>query len=68
MKAFSKEAAYSEENGKECLLREIEIMRNLNSPHNMKLCEVFESDNSLYIIFELLEGGQLFEKIKVVLC
>ena len=54
MKAFSKEAAYSEENGKECLVKEIEIMRNLNSRNNMKLCEVFESDNSLYIIFELL--------------
>lgn len=33
----------------------------------MKLCEVFESDNSLYIIFELLEGGQLLERIKVIL-
>ena len=66
VKAFSKEAAYSEENGKECLVKEVEIMRNLNSRNNMKLCEVFESDNSLYIIFELLEGGQLFEKIKVI--
>jgi serine/threonine protein kinase len=40
-------------------------MRHLNNPNNMKLFEVFESDNSLYIVFELLEGGQLFEKIKV---
>lgn len=31
----------------------------------MKLEEVFESDNSLYIVFELLEGGQLYDKIKV---
>jgi calcium-dependent protein kinase len=35
-------------------------MRELNTPHNMKLHEVFESENSLYIILELLEGGQLF--------
>lgn len=51
VKAFSKEAAYSEENGKECLIKEIEIMRHLNGPHNMKLSEVYESENSLYIIF-----------------
>ena len=34
-------------------------MRCLNHKNNMKLYEVFESENSLYIIFELLEGGQL---------
>ena len=43
VKAFSKEAAYSEENGKECLMKEIEIMRQLNHKNNMKLYEVFES-------------------------
>lgn len=30
----------------------------------MRLREVFESDNSLYIVFELLDGGQLYDKIK----
>ena len=40
-------------------------MRALNHKNTMKLFEVFESENSLYIIFELLEGGQLEEKIKV---
>lgn len=38
VKAFSKESAYSEENGKECLIKEIDIMRHLNNKHNMKLC------------------------------
>lgn len=33
----------------------------------MKLYEVYESENSLYIVFELLEGGQLYDKIKVML-
>lgn len=64
MKAFSKEAAYSEENGKECLIKEIEVMRCLNHNNTMKLYEVFESENSLYIIFELLSGGQLYDKVK----
>lgn len=30
----------------------------------MKLFEIFESENSLYIIFELLSGGQLYDKVK----
>lgn len=30
----------------------------------MKLHEVFETDNSLYFILDLLEGGQLYDKIK----
>ena len=42
-------------------------MRNFNHHSLMKLEEVFQSDNSLYIVFELLEGGQLYDKIKVTL-
>lgn len=42
-------------------------MRTLNHHSLMKLEEVFESENSLYIIFELLDGGQLYDKIKVQL-
>ena len=48
-------------------MKEIEIMRALSNRHNMKLCEVYESEHSLYIVFELLEGGQLYDKIKVLL-
>lgn len=32
----------------------------------MKLEEVFESDNSLYMIFEFLKGGQLLNKTEVI--
>lgn len=39
-------------------------MRNLSHKNCMKLFEVYESDNSLYIVVELLEGGQLYDKIK----
>ncbi len=64
VKAFSKEAAYSEDKGKECLIKEIEIMRSLSHKNCMKLFEVFESENSLYIVVELLEGGLLYDKVK----
>lgn len=65
VKAFSKEAAYSEEKGEECLIKEIEIMRSLSHKNCMKLHEVFESENSLYMVLGLLEGGQLYDRIKV---
>jgi len=39
-------------------------MRALNHKYCMKLFEVFESENSLYIVVELLEGGQLYDKVK----
>ena len=54
VKAFSKEAAYSEDKGKECLIKEIDIMRALNHNNCMKLHEVYESENSLYMVVELL--------------
>jgi serine/threonine protein kinase len=41
VKAFSKEAAYSEDKGKECLIKEIEVMRSLAHRNCMQLFEVF---------------------------
>ncbi len=64
IKAFSKEAAYSQENGKEAIINEITIMRELHHQSLLKLHEVYETDNSLYMVMELLEGGQLYDKIK----
>jgi serine/threonine protein kinase len=34
-------------------------MRHLSHPNTMKLEEVFETENSLYMVFEILEGGNL---------
>lgn len=64
VKAFSKEGTYSEENGKESLINEILIMRRFNHKNLMRLYEIYESQNSIYISVELLEGGQLYDKIK----
>lgn len=49
IKAFSKEATYSEANGKESLVNEIQLMRRYNHKNLMKLYEIYESDNSIYI-------------------
>ncbi|CAD8205965.1 unnamed protein product [Paramecium octaurelia] len=64
IKAFSKSAVYAEENGKEGLINEITIMRELDHPNIMKLYEVYETQNSLYMGLELLQGGQLYDIIK----
>ena len=39
-------------------------MRELDHPNLIKLYEVFETQNSIYLILDLLEGGQLLNKIK----
>lgn len=45
-------------------MNEINLMRELNNEHIMKLYEVYETGNSLYMGLELLEGGQLYEHLK----
>ena len=44
--------------------REVEIMRQL-PPHDniVKLKETYEDDESVYIVMELCEGGELFDRI-----
>ncbi|CAD8058198.1 unnamed protein product [Paramecium sonneborni] len=64
IKAFAKQSAYAEENGKNAIINELKIMRNINNTHLMKLYEVYETNNSLYLALELLEGGSLYDLIK----
>ena len=41
-------------------------MREIDHPNLLKLYEVFETENSIYMIMNLLEGGQLLQKVKKV--
>ena len=50
-------------NNLEKLRKEIEILKKLDHPNIVKLYEVFESENSLYLIMEECFGGELFERI-----
>lgn len=63
VKAFSKEYLQSQTKGKESLMNEIQIMKVLNHKNVMKLQEIHESKNSIYLVLELLEGGELFNYI-----
>lgn len=44
-------------------MNEISIMKQLDHQNVMKLFEVHESQNSVYLILELLEGGELLDYI-----
>lgn len=63
VKAFSKEYLLSQSKGKESLINEIELMQELHHEYVMNLYELHESKNSIYLVLELLEGGELFNFI-----
>lgn len=42
---------------------ECNLLREMNHPHIIKCFETFDEDQSFYIITELVEGGDLFERI-----
>jgi calcium-dependent protein kinase len=53
VKAFSKQNSYSAKNGRESLINELNILRELNQqphPNVLKLEAVFESENSIYVV------------------
>lgn len=41
-------------------------MRKFSHPNIIKLEGVFETDNSIYVILEMLEGRQLYDRLKNV--
>ena len=63
VKAFSKEYLLSQNKGKESLINEVEIMQKLKQEFIMHLEEIHESKNSIYLVLELLEGGELLNYI-----
>lgn len=60
IKAFHKEHILQKDKGVENIREEIEITWNLNNKNLIKMIELHESENSVYMILELLEGGEIF--------
>jgi calcium-dependent protein kinase len=61
VKAFSKEYIESQDKGKESLIIEINVMKELNHPNVIKFYEIHETQNSLYLVMEVLNGGEIFD-------
>src|SRR5689334_5662162 len=46
------------------MLNEIEIMRALDHENIIKLYEVYETEKSIYLVLELIQGKSLYEFLK----
>jgi len=64
VKAFSKEFLCSQEKGKDSIKNEIDILTTLKHTNVIKLVEVNESVNSLYLVLEYLQGGNLSDFLR----
>jgi len=51
--------------GREALENEINVLRQLEHRSLLKLLEVFETENTIYLCTEYLKGGQLYHRIMV---
>eukprot|EP00917_Polyrhabdina_sp_WS-2016_P023088 GHVP01049994.1.p1 GENE.GHVP01049994.1~~GHVP01049994.1.p1 ORF type:complete len:527 (+),score=116.82 GHVP01049994.1:1766-3346(+) len=48
---------------KEALLKEVDLLKQLDHPNIMKLFEFFEDSGYYYLVSELYTGGELFDEI-----
>ena len=64
MKVIHKDQIQLGSEEEQALINEINIVKTLDHPNIMKVFEYYNYDNCLFIISELLSGGELFDKIK----
>ena len=48
---------------RERLLQEVFILGRLHHPNIVKLYEVYETSNAMYLIMEMLSGGELYTRL-----
>ena len=63
MKKISKQQQDLDNDSEISLINEINILKRLDHPNIMKIYEYYNTENEIYIISELCEGGELFDKI-----
>ncbi|CAK56353.1 unnamed protein product (macronuclear) [Paramecium tetraurelia] len=62
IKQIKKNSLIKEEESR--LFSEMNILKNLDHPHIVKLFELFQDENNYYLVTEYLSGGELFDRIK----
>lgn len=63
---YSKDYIANINHGRESLQNEIEILRQIDSncSYLIHLYEVYETKNSIYLVLDLLSGGELLTKLQ----
>lgn len=61
VKSFKKEIMSESE--LRSLQQEVDIHRSLQHPHIVRLEQVIESDSELHLVYECLQGGQLYSRL-----
>ena len=46
----------------QALCQEIEILDQIDHPNVVKLLELFDEKNKFYMVFELMQGGELYSR------
>ncbi|CAD8135986.1 unnamed protein product [Paramecium pentaurelia] len=64
MKQIKKSSLIQEEQQR--LFAEMNILKNLDHPHIVKLYELYQDAQNYYLVTEYLSGGELFERIKAM--
>lgn len=54
--------------GREVFEAELSVLRRVNHPNVIKLIEVFESNNKVYMVMELATGGNLLDRLEMRGC
>jgi serine/threonine protein kinase len=58
-----KRVAMSSHSKRDAIQDEIELLSQIDHPHIVLMEEVFETDKELFLILELVTGGELFDRI-----
>jgi serine/threonine protein kinase len=48
-----------EEDDEQALMQEVDILSQLDHPIVVKLFEIFDEDNTLYLVMEIMTGGEV---------
>lgn len=64
IKAFKKEEMKAQKRGRAAVKNEVDVLQNLRHPNLMRMFEVHETANSLYLICEYLDGGSLIQHLQ----
>lgn len=62
-KIFEKKELTKTAKLRKTILSEIRIMRLLDHPYIMKMHQVYEGEQHIYLVFDLLNGKELFERV-----